>query len=119
GRLREAGVFEWDLIRYRMQTTSRNPDIPRHGSVHPVSKTFSCRVKIVSALPGHGIVWVDNGRRFTDDAIPFFPSGDPVSQCHNFSAEFMTQYHRVIDRPTVVRGPLMQITPADPYIGHF
>src|SRR5699024_7024800 len=118
-RLREACLLERHIVRNKMKTTGRNPDVPCHRTVDPVTESFSRRIKVLFALPVHRLVVVDHGCGFTLHPITFFPSRHPFTQQSDPSSELMSQYHRVIYRPTVVCCPLMEVTSAYADIGYF
>ena len=111
--LRQAGFLERQLVRHPVQTAGRHADVLGHRAVDPVAEAFARRIEVVQPLTRHRVHGVDDRRRLADDAVAFFPAGRAGADFGDRPAEFVTQDHGVIDRPAMIRRPLVQITAAD------
>jgi hypothetical protein len=105
----------WDV----MQNAARHPHILRHRPVYTIAKALAGAVEVVEAAAGHRIVFGNDRRRLGDDAVTFFPAFHVLADLNDLPAKLMPEHHRVIHRPGVIRGPLVQIRAANADIGDF
>ncbi len=82
-----------------------------------VAKPLAAGVEVVEPAAGQRAVGVDDRGGLTDDAITFVPAGHAVTDCDNRAAELMAEDDRIVDRPGMVAGPLVEIAAADADIG--
>jgi len=96
-----------------VQTSFGDFDKPRHGTVGTVTESLSARVEVVFSDPGHGGIRIDDRGGFAANAIPFAKRRDVRSGLDHPSSELMAQRDRIIYRPAMKSGPLMQVATAD------
>ena len=85
--------------------------------VDAVAKSLAGGVEVVQADPRHRALSVDDGRGFAYYPVAHLPARHPATQDRDASAELVAEYHRVVHRPTVVGGPLVQIAAAHSDVG--
>ena len=98
-----------------MQAPRRHFHEARHRAVDPVTKTFALRVQIVESLPREGGGFVDDRRRFTHYPVTFRKTPHAGPARFNGAAELVAENHRVVHRPTLMAGILMQVAAAHPH----
>ena len=118
-RFGEAGLFEGEGIGHAVKDSGWDANKAGHGAIHAIAEALACRVEIVETASTHGVVVIDDSRRFRDDTITFLPIINIRAEFDNVSAEFVTEDDGVIDRPGMVGRPLVQVTAADPHVGDF
>ena len=64
-------------------------------------------VEVVETAAAHGIVLIDDGGSFGDNAVAFLPIGDVRTEFDDLSSELMTQDDWVVYWPGMVPGPLV------------
>src|SRR6056297_3804213 len=102
-----------------MQNPRRHTDMLGHRSVDTIPEPFASRIEVVQSAASHWIVLTDDGRRFTDDALPLVPTFDATTKLGDAATEFVPQDDRIVDRPRVIGGPLMQVAATNSDIGNF
>src|SRR5690554_1391594 len=112
-------MLKWHLVWYCMQTSGWHTNISGHGAINPITESFSGRVQVVLSLSGHRIIGINDRCGFTNHPITNLPSGNTFPECRNSTPKFVAEYDRIIDWPTVVCGPLVEVTSTDSYISHF
>ena len=67
----------------------------------------------------NGTVGIDHRRGLADAAISFPPAGHSRAELGHHAGEFVPQHDRIVDRPAMFAGPLVQVAAADADGGHF
>ena len=118
-RFGEAGLLEGEKIGHAVKDAGGDANKAGHGAIHAIAEALACRVEIVETASTHGVVVIDDSRRFRDDTITFLPIINIRAEFDNVSAEFVTEDDGVIDRPGMLGGPLVEIASADANVGDF
>ena len=118
-RFGEAGLFEGEGIGHAVKDSGWDANKAGHGAIETIAEALACRVEIVETASTHGVVVIDDSRRFRDDTITFLPIINIRAEFDNVSAEFVTEDDGVIDRPGMIGGPLVEIASADANVGDF
>ena len=105
--LGEAGLFEMEGVGDAVEDAGWDADMAGHGPIHPVAETLAGGVEVVETAAAHGIVLIDDGGSFGDNAVAFLPIGDVRTEFDDLSSELMTQDDRVVYWPGMVPGPLV------------
>jgi predicted acylesterase/phospholipase RssA len=65
------------------------------------------------------VVFGDDRRRFRNDSVAFLPAFHVFADLDDVPAKFMPQHDGIIDRPRMIRGPLMQVRSTDTHVSNF
>ncbi len=117
--LGEAGLLERQLVGHVVQDARGHADVFGHGAIHAVAEALAGGVEIVEAAPGHRVVRRDDGGGLADDAVAFLPALHLLADFDDAPAELVAEHDRVIHRPGVIGGPLVQVAAADADVGDF
>ena len=115
----EAGLFKRERVGHVVEDAGRDADVAGHGSVHSVAKSLAGGVEIVEPATAHGIILVDDGGGFGNNAITFLPTDHVRAEFDDISSELVPKDDRVVYRPGLVPGPLVQVAAAYSHVGDF
>lgn len=118
-RLGQRGDFKRQFIGHAMKAARGNTHPARHRAIDAITETLARRVEVIQTLAAHRVVGIDNGGGFRNRALAFTPPRNALAQFANRAGEFVAQYDRIINRPTVVARPLMQVAAAHSDRPHF
>ena len=115
----EAGLFEGEGVGYCVQDALRDADILGHRAVDAVAEALAGRVEVVEPAAGHRVVRRDDRGGLADHAVAFLPAFDLLAQLDDAAGELVAEDDRVVDRPGMVGGPLVEVAAADADVGDF
>ena len=117
--LGQAGSLKRQVVRHVVQAPRRHADEAGHRAVDAVAEALAVGSRLYNPA-GHRVVRVDHGGRLADRPVALCASRRPFAErSQSCPGEFVAQHDGVVDGPTVVRRPLMQIAPAHADGGHF
>jgi hypothetical protein len=101
-----------------MQTASWHSDALGHRPVDAVTKTLTRRIEVVTANAAERAIGIDDGGGFAANSITLGKAHYALSNFTDRSSEFMAEGNRVVNRPTVLGRPLMEVATTDTYSGN-
>src|SRR3954468_14196523 len=102
-----------------MQNSRRHGYVLSHRTVNPCPESATARIEVVKALSRQWAIGVNEGGRLTHYTVTLMPATHVFANLTNGGAELVSEHDRIVDLPTLLSRPHVQIAAAHADRLHF